>query len=54
MENKPKKDREFVMYAGCKTRGYIKWNYKNINLCSDINCPTCSMMKKALQNELKN
>ena len=49
-----KKEREFTMYAGCRTRGYIKWSSSNIDLCSDINCPTCNMMRKALKDELQN
>lgn len=46
--------REFIFYQGCKTHGTVIRSSKNLNICNDSECSSCNMMRKSLDDALKN
>ena len=45
------KERTFKGYRGCITKGYISLD--DFSHCGDITCPSCNLMKKALEDEIQ-
>lgn len=43
--------RKISGYRGCITRGYV--DIQDMSHCGDITCPSCNLMKKALEDEVQ-